>query len=441
MKFSIPYQILKQGVKLCREGFYRKISIVGKENLPNNKPYILAPNHQNGFMDPIMVAASIRWKQTFYLVRADIFKNKWASKALHAFNMMPVYRMRDGADSIEKNKEIFEKCHQILKGGNPLMIFPEGNHSNVKKLRPLKKGIARIAFGAEEAHNFDLDIQIVPVGVNYSNHTDVGATLQVAYGKPISILDYKESYLNDSAKTLVEVRQKLYKGISDLIINIQAKNYGLIESIRQIFQAELSEFTFDLDTEIRNSQDFINKHDEAKISEDEDAIMENMAEEIKIKASQLKLRLFAISNSKYPIGNLISWILLLVLSFPFFIYGLINNYFPFHLPNWIVQRTIKDLHFHSSLKMGFALVLFGVFHLVQTFIVYSVFNNAFISIGYLISIILFGLFSLKWFYKWREITQKMKVNRLFNTNSYKELIAKRAELKNRLTLFYKFPST
>ena len=76
MRFSIPYQLIKQGVKLARLAFYRKRSVVGLNNLPKGKPYILAANHQNAFMDPIMVAGSIPFLQTFYLVRADIFKKK-----------------------------------------------------------------------------------------------------------------------------------------------------------------------------------------------------------------------------------------------------------------------------------------------------------------------------------------------------------------------------
>ena len=66
MRFSILYQIVKQGVKISRLAFYRKRSVIGFENLPKNKPYILAANHQNAFMDPIMIAGSIPFLQSFY---------------------------------------------------------------------------------------------------------------------------------------------------------------------------------------------------------------------------------------------------------------------------------------------------------------------------------------------------------------------------------------
>ena len=436
MRFSLSYQLVKQGVKVCKEVFYRKHSVVGLENIPKDKPYILAPNHQNAFMDPVMAAINLRWTQTFYLVRADIFKKKLASKILHSLNMMPIYRIRDGADSMEKNNEIFEKCYAYLKGGNPIMIFPEGNHNNQKKLRAVKKGIGRIAFGAEELYDFKLDVQIVPVGLNYSNHTDVGATLQVAFGKPISILDYKEAYLSEPSKALLDVREKVHKGISELIINIQSEHYDFIENVRKIYELELSEYTFDLDTEIKNSQQFIAAFEETKLSESKTDELSELANQIRKESKRLKIKLFALSEKKYNLGFLVLQSLLLLVLFPSFLFGLINNYFPFHLPRWIVQKLIKDLHFHSSLKMGFGLVLFPLFYIIQTSAVFAITDNSLIALSYLIVCFLSGIIALKWFYKWREVTQKLKVNRLFNTKKYQDLITKKEVLKESVSSFY-----
>ena len=439
MRFSLLYQFLKQGVKLCRIGFYRKRSVVGIENLPKNKPYILAANHQNAFMDPIMIAVAISWKQTFYLVRADIFKKKLASKVLHALNMMPIYRMRDGADSVEKNKAIFEKCYDILKGGNPIMIFPEGNHSNIKQLRPVKKGIARIAFGAEEKYNFELDLQIVPVGINYSNHTDVGATLQVNFGQPISISDYKELYKKDEAKALMDVRAQVHQKISDLIIDIKPENYNLIEDIRKIFEFELSEKVFDLDKEIAHSKALISALQNKEIKEEIINKLKTLVEEVKQKSQKLNLRLFAVNSKKYNTTNLMLQILILILFSPLFVLGLFVNYIPFQLPSFLVNKMIKDVHFHSSLKMGFALVMFPLFYLIL-FGVASIFiDDLWIIISFLTLSFFSGFIALNWFYKWRKITQRFKVNSLFKTKEYQELIRVKEDLKSLINQFYKFP--
>ena len=68
--------------------------------------------------------------------------------------MLPIYRQRDGVDTIKMNEKTFDKCFDILANKGNLIIFPEGNHNYQKTLRPFKKGIARIALGAAEKYDF-----------------------------------------------------------------------------------------------------------------------------------------------------------------------------------------------------------------------------------------------------------------------------------------------
>lgn len=67
-----------------------------------------------------------------------------------------------------KNDETFEKCSTMLEQNKAIIIFSEGLCIQERQLRKLKKGSARIAFGSEEKNNFNLDLMIVPVGVNFS---------------------------------------------------------------------------------------------------------------------------------------------------------------------------------------------------------------------------------------------------------------------------------
>ena len=45
----------------------------------------------------------------------DIFKNKLAGKLLRQLYLLPIYRQRDGVDTIAKNQKTFEDCYEILK--------------------------------------------------------------------------------------------------------------------------------------------------------------------------------------------------------------------------------------------------------------------------------------------------------------------------------------
>lgn len=431
---SIPYSILRPFVIFSKIGFYRKYAVSGLSNLPKDKPYILAPNHQNAFMDPIMVAIPIK-KQLNFLVRADIFQKDLASKILHAINMMPVYRMRDGVDTIDKNEAIFKKCYNIISKKWPLMIFPEGNHNNKKHLRSIKKGIGRIAFGAEEANNFELDIQIIPVGINYSNHTEAGATLLINFGEPITTQSYKEKYLSEQAKALTEMRNELHKSMSSLIIDIKLEYYTIIEDVRKIFEVELGEFKDDLKIEFKNSKTLISNFQNSNPTPEKIEKLETLTKDIKQIKEQLSLKFYAVSTSKHSFIDLFLKSITLLLSFPFFLYGFIHNAFQFHIPNFIVKKKIKDDHFHSSIKMALGLVLFPLVYLVQVIIFFVVTNDVLLSFMYLISLPLFGYFALKYWYYFREVQNKFKVNLKFNSSKYQKLVKLKSELYSEIKAY------
>ena len=44
--------------------------------------------------------------------------------------MLPIYRQRDGVNTIE-NESTFDECFDVLNNGC-ILIFPEGNHNNQK---------------------------------------------------------------------------------------------------------------------------------------------------------------------------------------------------------------------------------------------------------------------------------------------------------------------
>jgi 1-acyl-sn-glycerol-3-phosphate acyltransferase len=165
-------------------------------------------------MDPIMIGITLK-PQTYFLVRADVFKNPIAAKLLHSVKMMPIYRIRDGVESMAKNEDTFKKVYTILKDKQVVMLFPEGNHGNKKQLRPLKKGAARIAFGAEEAYNYSLDVHVVPVALNYGNFTNAGSTLQVVFSKPIRVADFYEDYKKDPSRTLLTFTHTLHTAMKE----------------------------------------------------------------------------------------------------------------------------------------------------------------------------------------------------------------------------------
>ncbi|HCY01414.1 MAG TPA: hypothetical protein DG754_14855 [Bacteroidales bacterium] len=70
-QWSRRYYVLKLYVDLCFK-FYFKSTIEGLENIPKDKPIILAPNHQNALMDALAVLCTKTWQPVF-VAPAGIF--------------------------------------------------------------------------------------------------------------------------------------------------------------------------------------------------------------------------------------------------------------------------------------------------------------------------------------------------------------------------------
>ncbi|MGI9542947.1 MAG: 1-acyl-sn-glycerol-3-phosphate acyltransferase, partial [Cyclobacteriaceae bacterium] len=118
------YFFVRACVWLGLRFYFKKLVIKGIENIPTKGPIVFTANHQNAFLDALILATTTM-RFTHYLVRADVFKSAWARWLLSTLNMMPVYRIRDGRSALDLNAEIFEKCNTILSKGEALLIFPE----------------------------------------------------------------------------------------------------------------------------------------------------------------------------------------------------------------------------------------------------------------------------------------------------------------------------
>jgi 1-acyl-sn-glycerol-3-phosphate acyltransferase len=177
------------------------------ENIPVGKPVILAPNHVNAFMDPVLIGMSVRQEVRFF-ARGDVFKGPVAKWALNQLNISPMYRIQEGYSEVKKNDKTFEECRQLLTDDKIILMFPEGICIQERRLRPLKKGLARIAFQTAASFDFSKDILIVPIGINYSDAKNFRSKAVLDFGKPVSILEYKASYQTDNVRAINEFTKK-----------------------------------------------------------------------------------------------------------------------------------------------------------------------------------------------------------------------------------------
>ena len=407
--YSLGYVLVAFGMRT----FYKRYQLVDMQNIPKNKPILFASNHQSAFMDPIIVAVNLS-QPTYYMVRADIFKKKLAAKTFASINMMPIYRQRDGGDTIKKNEAVFNACYDILSKNRTIIIYPEGNHDYRKRLRPLKKGVFRIGFGAQEKHGKEIDVHVVPVGVNYSDNRNMGSTLLINFGEPIKLNDYWDRYLNEPAQTLNKMTSELRSRMGDLIINIQNLDYyETIEEITEYFDKEIYKLEatkgHSLLNQFHAKKSFIAKI-EPHIKEYPE-VSQTLKSDVKKFGDLLDkygLKAWLFRKNKQ---NIMLPVLLHILTFPIHVYGVVNNYLPYKIPVWFVNNKVKDTQFHSSLKMGMGAFLFPIFWVLQTVLVANLTEHL-IWVYYLISLPFTAKFSYEYWIQLLKTGGKIRYNKL-----------------------------
>ena len=163
-KIRMFYQTLKVLMTLALRVYFRNIDLRGIDRIPKKGPILFACNHPSSFMEACILAC-FQPRELHFLVRGDVFSIKWLKPLLIKTNQIPIFRFRDGFSKLKKNKNTFSATYEVLNRGGAVIIYPEGSTEMVKQLRPLQRGLARMAFGLLDGDR-DHPLQVVPVGVN-----------------------------------------------------------------------------------------------------------------------------------------------------------------------------------------------------------------------------------------------------------------------------------
>jgi 1-acyl-sn-glycerol-3-phosphate acyltransferase len=415
-KYSARYALLKSVAGFWHNNvFYRKVIVLGRENIKPDDHVIFAPNHQNALMDALAVLFTHKG-QPIFLARADIFKKKTIASILYFLKILPVYRIRDGFSSVKGNDEIFAKTIDVLKNKNGLVILPEGDHAGFRRLRQLKKGICRVAFQSDEATGFNLKIKIIPVGLEFSNYSRFRQVLTVAYGKPIEVSDFFDLYKVRPERALNELRSRLSDEMKGIMVHIESEeDYEAIDELRSMINGRFSD-------DIRFPKLFrdrilINKVNLLKSSDP--SLYERICSlsiKVKEKAKELNTDYRLLEKKKHPIGWLIAGMVGIILTSPLFIYGNIFNLTFLEIPNLQI-RKIKDPQFHSSIRYGISLVLAFIFLPAYLILSLFIFSSWWLGLIIFLTLPLSGLFAWNYYLQFRRITGGFRIRSLIKQNN------------------------
>jgi 1-acyl-sn-glycerol-3-phosphate acyltransferase len=185
----------------------------GVGNVPEDGAVIIAGNHPS-YLDPLLVGLPI--KRTIRFMAWDaLFKVPVLGQIIKAIGAFPV-DIRKG-----HGEAAFREATRVLKNGDALGIFPEGQRSEQAAMGELRTGVARLAI--------DTGAPIVPVTIGGATRAwpkwkllPRSAKIIVRYHKPIQLSQQERVSNRDNR----EFHQQVMRRVADSI------NRSLAPSIR-----------------------------------------------------------------------------------------------------------------------------------------------------------------------------------------------------------------
>jgi len=304
--------------------YFKEITVCGKENIPNGS-VIFAVNHQNALLDALLIVCPNSYF-THFLTRADIFKKPFLRWLLSTFKMLPVYRLRDGWQTLGENQNTFDTCSEIFRQQGAVGIFPEGNHGAQRRIRPLSKGFTRLVFDALQKYP-TLKINIVPVGLNFSAHQSFRSSVSIYYGTPI----LANNYFNDPLPAeAIRLRNDLSDRLKKLTTHVE--DTSQYDEIIQKLEITNPNYLDPIETNQRIAK--IEKGEALPISQ------------IEKSGSSLLVKLIHFLSVTINFPPLMAW--------------------------KKIKKGIKDPVFVASVKFGFGVFAFPVYYFLISLIVYQV---------------------------------------------------------------------
>lgn len=357
------YRILKVIVAIGIRLYYREIKVKNAKKLQVNGPCILLANHPNTLMDA-WVIGHISKQPIYFMAKATLFNTPFKQKLLRSLNMIPINRRGEGKIAGISNQDSFEACYNALEEGKTLVIFPEGTSYLERHLRELKTGAARIAMEAENRNGGNLNLKIIPLGLNYLQANRFRSDVLIQVGNPISVDSYLADYQQNAGQTAKKLTEQIRIRLEQLLVNSEAKEEEqLTEDLHAIFTSKYIkndekgvEGELRMIKQIRDRIAEINITQPWKLNEIKTRLVQLQWQlnKFEIRADFLDRRF----RSKMFLRQIAVSMVFILIGLPLFLYGAFHNIVPFKLIDKLVPKLTKEVEYYAPIAVLLGLILY-----------------------------------------------------------------------------------
>lgn len=452
--YSSLRRAFRQGIRF----FFLDIQRSGESNIPAHGATIFASNHPNSIMDTLVLGSEVP-RTIHYLARSGLFGNPLVGVLLRGAGAIPIRRRQDLKDpsAAMSNDDAFTAAYELLKDGGVLGIFPEGQNAPTRFVRDIKTGCARIGLGAEAAAGFNLDLRIIPVGLNYEDRDRFMSKVLVRFGEPIELRAYAARYAEDPSAAAREVTDRLQDAMRSVATHVDELAVDLVEAIDALageriasdvapsldlrtFDERLTqralgrgkeraplEERFQVKQWIADAAEHFREHEPERLQklEDDLARYQTHLARLRLREDFAERNAETLSTRRESIRLMLYAILLS----PIALYGLIHNFIPFRLTRRFALGAPEEAMM-AIRAFGGGLGFFGAAYFGFGSLAWHGSGSWLVTGLYLFSLATSGV----WFMRYRRTLQQMRRRVLFGVlfrtqkRRVRRLLAQRASL-------------
>jgi 1-acyl-sn-glycerol-3-phosphate acyltransferase len=359
--------------------FYRKIEVVGLKKLPTDRPLVIVGNHGNALVDPMLLLGYLPIPSHF-LAKHTLWKHPVVKHFVRLTEAIPVHRKQDPGADPTQNSSTFTACHQVLRLGGAITMFPEGVSHDGPQLKPMKTGAARIALEAEKLYG-PLGVRILPVGLHFDARGKFRSAVMIRVGEPIDPLELgehsgsknrPESSSDLDPRNVRAVTERIDRGLRAVTLNFDSwQEARLVERAAEIYLREATSHAgnVSLAAGFGARKAVLESYQELRQSSPR-------AVETVIRTTREYnhlLEFFGLKDaqvaSAYPLKRSIHFtmrsLLALFVWFPLAALGTVLNWIPYKTPGWIVRALKLESDLEATYRVLIAVVVFPLVWLVE----------------------------------------------------------------------------
>lgn len=337
--------------------WFRRVEVVGAAGAPSRGPLIVIANHENGLLDPMLIAGYLPIGPRF-LGKSTLWKIPVLWPFLKLARVVPVQRRKDeaeGGGDMSKNQEMFAVAAKVLEEGGVIALFPEGESHNQPGILPLKTGAARICLSGPET------TRILAVGIAFHDKHRFRGRALVMVGEVLDPTPFRAQMAVDPKAASHALTDAMSDALKKVTINVPTwEDRTLLERAVEISRADDET----LESRVRHLRAF---------TEAWQALSKSRPEEIaalRADVARYDRELHALRmtdeevRAKYRPISIVNWCLrfvrLFLLNLPFGALGVILHAIPYQVPRLVANLKAEEDDQPASYKIMTGVVIYPV---------------------------------------------------------------------------------